>query len=75
MLHDVREAVAYAVGPQIPVAFFGRMGGVIPTPDEVAGEIRTWLTYKMGIEEYLPPEDLHGPQYLYSHFTWLTTSM
>lgn len=31
MLEDVR----LAVGGQIPVGFFGRMGGIVPTPDEI----------------------------------------
>jgi 2-oxoglutarate ferredoxin oxidoreductase subunit alpha len=31
MLEDVR----LAVGGQIPVGFYGRMGGVIPMPDEL----------------------------------------
>ena len=57
MLHDVREAVGSAAGLQVPIIFFGRMGGVIPMPEEVEGEIRTWLTYKMGMEEIMPPED------------------
>jgi 2-oxoglutarate ferredoxin oxidoreductase subunit alpha len=50
MLHDVQEAVTSG-DSQIPVAFFGRMGGVIPMPDEVAGEIHTWLMNNMGTEE------------------------
>jgi 2-oxoglutarate ferredoxin oxidoreductase subunit alpha len=56
MMHDVREVVT-SVDSQLPVAFFGRMGGVIPMPDEVAGEIRAWLTYKLGNEGYSPPKD------------------
>lgn len=36
MLHDVQAAV----GGKIPVEFYGRMGGVVPLPDEVLGEIR-----------------------------------
>jgi 2-oxoglutarate ferredoxin oxidoreductase subunit alpha len=35
MLDDVR----IAVGGQIPVAFYGRMGGVVPMPDEVLAAI------------------------------------
>jgi 2-oxoglutarate ferredoxin oxidoreductase subunit alpha len=31
MLEDVR----LAVGGQIPVGFYGRMGGVVPMPDEI----------------------------------------
>jgi 2-oxoglutarate ferredoxin oxidoreductase subunit alpha len=36
MVEDVRLSVAGAV----PVAFYGRMGGVVPFPDEVLAEIR-----------------------------------
>ena len=39
MLHDVREAV----GAAVPVKFVGRMGGVIPMPDEIEQEIYNWL--------------------------------
>jgi len=60
MLHDVREAVACEVGPNLPVGFFGRMGGVIPTPDEVSGEIGTWLKKNKVMKEYLPLEGVHG---------------
>ena len=35
MLHDVREAV----GNQIPVEFYGRLGGQIPMPEDVEAEI------------------------------------
>jgi len=35
MLHDVREVV----GPQIPVRFKGRMGGIVPLPEEYEEEI------------------------------------
>ncbi len=37
MIDDVR----LAVGCQIPVAFFGRMGGVVPMPDEIQAAIET----------------------------------
>jgi 2-oxoglutarate ferredoxin oxidoreductase subunit alpha len=60
MLHDVREAVTSAVGPQAPVGFYGRMGGVIPMPDEVAGEIRTWLVHKKAMEGVILPEGHHA---------------
>lgn len=40
MLHDVREVV----GTQIPVRFKGRMGGIVPLPEEVEEEIR--LTFE-----------------------------
>lgn len=36
MLHDVREAV----GREVPVEFYGRMGGAIPLPHEIENEIR-----------------------------------
>ena len=36
MLHDVQAAV----GGKIPVEFYGRMGGVVPLPDEILREIR-----------------------------------
>jgi len=35
MVHDVREAV----GGRAPVPFYGRMGGIIPLPDEIEAEI------------------------------------
>ena len=34
------EDVKLAVCGQKPVYFYGRMGGIIPTPDEILGEIR-----------------------------------
>ncbi len=37
MLHDVRAAA----GRGIPISFLGRMGGVIPMPDEVEDRVRT----------------------------------
>ena len=36
MLEDVRKAVK----GRIPVEFYGRLGGMVPFPDEVLGEIR-----------------------------------
>lgn len=36
MLHDVQAAV----GGKIPVEFYGRMGGIVPLPDEILSEIR-----------------------------------
>ena len=39
MVHDVREAVA----GQIPVRFSGRMGGIVPIPEEVEEAIRMTL--------------------------------
>ena len=43
MIEDVR----LAVGNSVPVEFFGRTGGVIPTPDEVLAQIRA-LNEKVG---------------------------
>ncbi|MCI9628672.1 MAG: 3-methyl-2-oxobutanoate dehydrogenase subunit VorB [Eggerthellaceae bacterium] len=43
MIEDVR----LAVGNSAPVEFFGRTGGVIPTPDEVLAQIRA-LNEKVG---------------------------
>ena len=40
MVHDVREAV-YG---QFPVRFTGRMGGIIPLPEEIEREIRSQLS-------------------------------
>lgn len=40
MIEDVR----LAVGGQIPVRFFGRMGGVVPMPDEIFDAIETQYT-------------------------------
>ncbi len=37
MIEDVR----LAVGGQIPVSFFGRMGGVVPMPDEILAAIES----------------------------------
>jgi 2-oxoglutarate ferredoxin oxidoreductase subunit alpha len=39
MLHDVRAAV----GKEIPVKFLGRMGGIIPMPDEIEERARQLL--------------------------------
>jgi 2-oxoglutarate ferredoxin oxidoreductase subunit alpha len=50
MLHDVRETVGPIIGLQVPIIFIGRMGGVIPLPEEVEKEIRTWQMYKTGLE-------------------------
>jgi len=40
MLHDVRAAV----NTDIPIKFLGRMGGVVPMPDEIEERARTLLT-------------------------------
>jgi len=42
MLHDVREAV----GNQLPIEFLGRMGGMVPMPDEIEIKARTLLAAK-----------------------------
>jgi len=43
MLHDVRAAA----GREIPIDFLGRMGGVIPMPDEVENRMRSlWAHLK-----------------------------
>jgi 2-oxoglutarate ferredoxin oxidoreductase subunit alpha len=39
MVEDVRAAVARLDGKRIPVEFYGRMGGMIPTPEEVYGAL------------------------------------
>jgi 2-oxoglutarate/2-oxoacid ferredoxin oxidoreductase subunit alpha len=36
MLEDVRLAVR----GRVPVEFYGRLGGMVPFPDEILGEIR-----------------------------------
>jgi 2-oxoglutarate/2-oxoacid ferredoxin oxidoreductase subunit alpha len=36
MVDDVRMAL----GPDRKIDFFGRAGGVVPTPEEILGEIR-----------------------------------
>ena len=48
MVHDVREAV----GHRVPVQFLGRMGGVIPMPDELEAEVRHWVAYQRGLETH-----------------------
>jgi 2-oxoglutarate ferredoxin oxidoreductase subunit alpha len=53
MVHDVREIV----GRNVPVEFVGRMGGVIPMPDEVEAEIHSWLTFKNSIKKHIWMED------------------
>jgi 2-oxoglutarate ferredoxin oxidoreductase subunit alpha len=40
MLEDVR----LAVGGQIPVGFYGRMGGAVPMPDEILAAIEDEYT-------------------------------
>lgn len=47
MLEDVRLAVAR----RVPVAFYGRMGGVVPFPDEILEEIRRIARQPPRLEE------------------------
>ncbi len=54
MLDDVR----LAVGGQIPVVFYGRMGGVIPMPDEILDAIED--EYKQLIAVNSPVKSLTG---------------
>ena len=46
MLDDVR----LAVGGRKPVEFYGRLGGVMPFPDEILGEIRRMAAGEMSLE-------------------------
>ncbi len=36
MVEDVRKAVV----EKVPVEFYGRVGGMVPTPDEIADKVR-----------------------------------
>lgn len=45
MLEDVRRIV----GGRAPVEFYGRMGGIVPLPDEVLGEIRRMATEPLSL--------------------------
>ena len=56
MLHDVRAVV----GRRYPVAFYGRMGGVIPMPEEVDGEVRATLDRLNESETNVPLEAGNG---------------
>jgi 2-oxoglutarate ferredoxin oxidoreductase subunit alpha len=56
MLHDVRTAV----GTQVPVEFFGRMGGVVPMPDEVEKQARTLLALYGNAEKHFSQESGNG---------------
>jgi 2-oxoglutarate/2-oxoacid ferredoxin oxidoreductase subunit alpha len=44
MLRDVQ----LAVGGKVPVSFYGRMGGVVPFPDEILSEIHNLLSIPEG---------------------------
>jgi 2-oxoglutarate ferredoxin oxidoreductase subunit alpha len=48
MVHDVREVV----GRNVPVEFLGRMGGVIPMPDEIETEIQSWLAFQRSVKAH-----------------------
>ena len=41
--HTVVE-VKLAVGSQVPVEFFGRLGGMVPTPEEIEGALRKYFS-------------------------------
>jgi 2-oxoglutarate/2-oxoacid ferredoxin oxidoreductase subunit alpha len=47
------EDVRLAVNGKIPVEFYGRMGGVIPSPDEVVQQLRRMSDYSMQKTEVL----------------------
>ncbi len=47
MLEDVRLAVK----GRVPVEFYGRMGGVVPFPDEILSEIHRMAETKLGVTE------------------------
>jgi 2-oxoglutarate ferredoxin oxidoreductase subunit alpha len=60
MVEDVRQAV----GGHVPVHFYGRMGGVVPLPDEILEQIRAlrfdmWPTF---MDELREPIDLPRPE-------------
>jgi len=38
------EDVMLAVNGKVPVHHYGRMGGVIPSPDEVVENLKEWIT-------------------------------
>jgi 2-oxoglutarate ferredoxin oxidoreductase subunit alpha len=46
MLEDVR----LAVNGSIPIEFYGRLGGVVPFPDEILGEIQRVAKAKLSLE-------------------------
>jgi len=47
MLEDVRLAVK----GRVPVEFYGRLGGVVPFPDEILSEIHRMVETKLGVTE------------------------
>ena len=48
------EDIVKAVGTKIPIEFYGRMGGIVPFPDEVYREIKRILVS--------PPTLDHNPR-------------
>jgi len=56
MLHDVRAAV----NTEIPIKFMGRMGGVVPMPDEIEEQARTLLALFAEGENTLWQENGNG---------------
>jgi 2-oxoglutarate ferredoxin oxidoreductase subunit alpha len=56
MLHDVREAA----GGRVPVGFLGRMGGVIPMPDEIYEQVRAYMALMRQPEGTLWQESGNG---------------
>jgi 2-oxoglutarate ferredoxin oxidoreductase subunit alpha len=46
MLDDVRLAVKN----RVPIEFYGRMGGVVPFPDEILSEIKRIASSKLSLD-------------------------
>jgi len=47
MLEDVKKAVA----GRVPIDFYGRMGGIVPFPDEILGEIKRVASDPIGLDD------------------------
>ena len=56
MLQDVRAAV----DTETPIEFLGRMGGMVPMPDEIEAKIRSLLTSNSETEQVLWQESGNG---------------
>lgn len=56
MLQDVR----LAVGRQVPVKFYGRMGGIVPMPDEIENQVRVLAQTIAPLKPVLSPEGNNG---------------
>ena len=56
MLHDVRAAI----NTEIPIKFLGRMGGIVPMPDEIEEQARTLLALFGNAENTLWQENGNG---------------